>query len=123
MLLMCLWSCTQVGKRHLHLHCIVVYTYYGTELFDRFLLLNILMWVNIGSTWNDNFGADFTSCSDMPLVYAHYDNVPSFYDYDYAPFGGWGSASGKQFWDAVDGEVVCGVAIDWDWSPEAFWKK
>lgn len=75
-----------------------------------------------GSSWNTYFGADFTAFKDVPLIYAHYDNVPSFYDYDYAPYGGWTSASGKQFWDAVDGEVVCGLPLDWDWSPLPFWK-
>lgn len=78
--------------------------------------------VYAGSRWNDYFGEEFTAFKDSPLVYAHYDNVPSFYDYDYAPFGGWDHAAGKQFWDGVDDEILCDLPLDWDWSPDAFWK-
>jgi len=73
-----------------------------------------------GPAWSTYFGTDFTAFSDVPLVYAHYDNVPSYYDWDFAPVGGWTHAAGKQFWDAVD-EVVCNLELDWDWSAEPFW--
>ena len=29
--------------------------------------------------------------------------------------------SGKQFWDGVGGESVCGADLDWDWSAAPFW--
>jgi hypothetical protein len=75
-----------------------------------------------GSMWDTYFGTNFTAFKDLPLVYAHYDNIPSFYDWDYAPYGGWERASGKQFFDGIDPEVVCGLPLDWDWSPSVFWK-
>lgn len=74
------------------------------------------------SVWNTYFGTNFTAFSDLPLVYAHYDNIPSFYDWDYAPYGGWEKASGKQFYDGIEPEVLCGLPLDWDWSPSPFWK-
>jgi hypothetical protein len=37
------------------------------------------------------------------------------------PVGGWKWAAGKQFWDGVDGESVCGAHLDWDWSATPFW--
>ena len=77
--------------------------------------------VYCGSSWNSYFGEDFTAFQDVPLIYAHYDNVPSYYDYDYAPYGGWVSPAGKQFWDAQGEEVLCGLPLDWDYSPEPFW--
>ena len=61
------------------------------------------------------------------MVYAHYDLVPSDYDFvDTAP-GGWTTPAGKQFWDGQQGEVLCedkgGKVMDWDWSPTPFWKR
>jgi hypothetical protein len=66
----------------------------------------------------DFFGANFTSLSHLPLIYAHYDNIPSYVDIAgrvrgldvglgardvevahlaaETLFGGWASASGKQ---------------------------
>lgn len=73
-----------------------------------------------GPQWVDYFGDGFNDFSDVPLIYAHYDNVPSFYDF-YAPYGGWEAPAGKQFWDGVDGEVICGLSVDWDWSSSPFW--
>lgn len=74
-----------------------------------------------GSNWESYFGSNFTAFQDVPLIYAHYDNIPSFYDYDYAPYGGWERASGKQFYDGIDPEILCGLPLDWDWSPSPFW--
>jgi peptidoglycan hydrolase-like protein with peptidoglycan-binding domain len=76
-----------------------------------------------GTQWNTYFGTNFTAFSDVPLIYAHYENVPSFYDYYYDAFGGWSEPSGKQFWDGVAPEIVCGLGLDWDWSPFPFWTK
>ena len=49
--------------------------------------------------WIDYFGTDFAAFGDTPLIYAHYDNVPSSYDWDFDPYGGWARAAGKQFFD------------------------
>ena len=82
---------------------------------------NMPLAVYCGPLWEEYFGDNFTEFSDSPLVYAHYDNVPSAYDYNYAPYGGWTRVSGKQFWDGVSPEVLCNLPLDWDWSPEPFW--
>lgn len=74
--------------------------------------------VYCGSNWDSYFGSNFTAFQDVHLIYAHYENVPSFYDF--VPYGGWEAPAGKQFWDGLDDEVVCGQPLDWDWSPEPF---
>ena len=79
-----------------------------------------------GRKWPAFFGDQFTAFRDAPLIYAHYDRCPSFYDFDASPkYGGWESASGKQFWDGQgDENQLCGTgALDWDWSPEPFWHR
>ena len=78
--------------------------------------------VYCGSEWPQFFGANFTAFSDLPVVYAHYDNVPSYVDAVDHPYGGWAMPSGKQIWDGAQGETICGLgAIDWDWSAKPFW--
>ena len=75
-----------------------------------------------GLQWITYFGKDFTSFSDLAVVYAHYDLVPSFYDFYDSPYGGWARPAGKQFWDGQQGEVLCGTGpIDWDWSERKWW--
>ena len=75
-----------------------------------------------GLQWITYFGKDFTSFSDLAVVYAHYDLVPSFYDFLDSPYGGWTRPAGKQFWDGQQGEVLCGTGpIDWDWSERKWW--
>lgn len=77
--------------------------------------------VYCGSEWPDFFGANFTAFSKYPVVYAHYDDIPSFVDF-WPSYGGWNAPAGKQFWDGSSGEVICGTgAIDWDWSAKPFW--
>lgn len=79
--------------------------------------------VYCGLAWNTYFGPNFTAFSDCPVVYAHYDLVPSTYDFTDSPYGGWTAPAGKQFWDGQAGEVVCGAGdMDWDWSERPFWK-
>lgn len=68
-----------------------------------FVLCSLCVLVYCGREWPDIFGSNFTAFSDVPLIYAHYDNVPSFYDFN--PYGGWDKPSGKQFWDGAQGEV------------------
>ena len=82
---------------------------------------NIPITVYCGRQWNQYFGSNFTAFADVPLIYAHYDNIPSLYDYDFAPYGGWTHASGKQFFDGLSPEIVCNIPLDWDWSPTRFW--
>jgi hypothetical protein len=78
--------------------------------------------VYAGSSWAGWFGENYTRWADRPLVYAHYDNVPSFYDARDNVYGGWASPAGKQFWDGSAGEQLCGSGpLDWDWSPRRFW--
>jgi hypothetical protein len=105
------------------------WTEYSTEENRQFMLElravfdaeNIPMSMYCSSVWNTYFGSNFTAFNDIPLIYAHYDNVPSFYDWDFDPYGGWEVASGKQFWDAQGQETLCGLPLDWDWSPNPFW--
>jgi hypothetical protein len=75
-----------------------------------------------GLQWDTYFGPDFTAFSDLPVIYAHYDLVPAYYDAVDNPYGGWTKFSGKQYWDGQAGEVLCGMGpLDWDWSAEPFW--
>lgn len=77
-----------------------------------------------GREWPTYFGEGFTDFSEQPLIYAHYDNVPSFYDFPAGGYGGWTSPHGKQFWDGQGNEKLCGTgALDWDWSPTPFWRE
>ena len=83
-------------------------------------MANIRVTIYAGREWPDFFGENFTAFSDLPLIYAHYDNVPSFYDF--VPYGGWILPAGKQFWDGGGGEAICGTGdLDWDWSERPFW--
>ena len=75
-----------------------------------------------GLQWITYFGADFTAFKDLPVVFAHYDLVPSYYDFVDSPYGGWSAPAGKQIFDGQNGEVVCGTGpVDWDWSRVPFW--
>jgi hypothetical protein len=77
-----------------------------------------------GRLWPSFFGDGFTAFQDAPLIYAHYDAVPSLYDFIASPkYGGWSQAAGKQFWDGQGVEYqLCGTGpLDWDWSPQPFW--
>ncbi len=47
------------------------------------------------SYWEQNFGADFTDHSTLPLLYGHYDALRNFNDF--TPFGGWTSATRKAY--------------------------
>ena len=92
-----------------------------TELRATIESYRVKVTVYCGKEWPQFFGPTFDSFADLPLVYAHYDNVPSYYDF-YPPYGGWAQPAGKQFWDGANGETACGTgAIDWDWSEKPFW--
>jgi peptidoglycan hydrolase-like protein with peptidoglycan-binding domain len=92
-----------------------------SALRETFNAAGVKVTVYCGREWPDYFGADFRNFSDVPLIYAHYDNIPSFYDF-YPSYGGWTRPAGKQFWDGSQGESVCNTgALDWDWSPTRFW--
>ncbi|EGG24960.1 glycoside hydrolase family 25 protein [Cavenderia fasciculata] len=60
-------------------------------------------WIPIMGNWAG--GASF------PLWYAHYDDNPSFSDFQ--PFGGWNTPAIKQY----NGDVtVCGLGVDQNWN-------
>lgn len=64
------------------------------------------------SQWEPIMGDSYTGGSKFPLWYAHYDDTPSFYDFE--PFGGWNSPSIKQY----DGDItICSTGLDVNWSP------
>jgi GH25 family lysozyme M1 (1,4-beta-N-acetylmuramidase) len=59
--------------------------------------------------WQSIFGS-FTSCSSVgshPLWYAHYDNSPSFSDFQ--SFGGWTKPHAKQYQGDT---TLCGAGVD-----------
>jgi hypothetical protein len=65
-------------------------------LVDVFAAAKVPVAVYCGWQFNAIFGSDFTSLSHLPLIYAHYDNIPSYVDIADNMFGGWTSPSGKQ---------------------------
>jgi GH25 family lysozyme M1 (1,4-beta-N-acetylmuramidase) len=57
--------------------------------------------------WQSIVGLGWTGCASLPLWYAHYDNNPSFSDFQ--SFGGWNTPNMKQY----AGDVTkCGVGVD-----------
>eukprot|EP00118_Oscarella_pearsei_P000054 m.4085 g.4085 ORF g.4085 m.4085 type:complete len:239 (+) comp10183_c0_seq1:76-792(+) len=61
--------------------------------------------------WSSIMG-DYSGGKSAPLWYPHYDNDPSFSDFE--PFGGWNKPAIKQY----DGNaLVCGVGIDKNYYP------
>jgi GH25 family lysozyme M1 (1,4-beta-N-acetylmuramidase) len=65
--------------------------------------------------WNTILGAK-DSCvnfKDLPLWYAHYDNVQSFSDF--TPFGGWEKPNTKQYKGTT---TLCNTGVDLDWYPQ-----
>jgi len=80
--------------------------------------------VAVYSGWQfaDIFGANFTALNHLPLIYPHYDNIPSYVDISDNLYGGWVAPAGKQFFDGAASEQVCGSgALDWDWSQKPWW--
>jgi hypothetical protein len=62
------------------------------------------------SQWIPIMGDGYSGGSSAQLWYAHYDDNPSFSDFE--AFGGWSRPAIKQY----EGDaVVCGVDIDKDW--------
>eukprot|EP01046_Picozoa_sp_COSAG06_P007235 COSAG06_NODE_351_length_16930_cov_7.238904_2_plen_129_part_00 len=103
---------------------------HSTEDNRRFLLklkaildaASVKITVYAGRLWPTFFGDNFDAFSHLPLIYAHYDLVPSFYDFPAQGYGGWTAPVGKQIWDGQEGEKICGTGeLDWDWSPQPFW--
>lgn len=56
-------------------------------------------------------GSTYTGGSAYPVWYAHYDNNPSFSDWE--PFGGWSEPDMKQYTGDDD---LCGYNMDLDWT-------
>eukprot|EP01036_Dinobryon_divergens_P023120 gene23120-31437_t len=62
--------------------------------------------------WSSIFGStSFVYGSELPLWYAHYDNIASFYDF--TAFGGWSTPYAKQF----GGGTTCSTSADYNYSP------
>jgi len=62
--------------------------------------------------WGSIVGSGWSAMSKYPLWYAHYDNSPSFSDFE--AFGGWKKPAIKQYNGSSD---VCGTSVDLDWYP------
>jgi peptidoglycan hydrolase-like protein with peptidoglycan-binding domain len=84
---------------------------------------NIAVGIYAGRQWTQAFGASFApwgTGDNVPLWYAHYDNIPNARDYYGQPYGAWKAPSIKQF--AADGaagmpSTHCSTTIDWNWRP------
>ena len=64
--------------------------------------------------WEGIFGSvSFVYGNELPLWYAHYDNLASFSDY--TPFGGWASPHAKQY---VGDASLCSMGVDKNYSPD-----
>lgn len=65
--------------------------------------------------WGSIFGS-YDTCGqasvNIPLWYAHYDNVPSFSDF--IAFAGWKTPSFKQY---LGTSSLCGASVDRNWHP------
>lgn len=64
------------------------------------------------NSWGEIVGSDWSYASHLPLWYPHYDKNPSYSDFQ--PFGGWQSASIKQY---IGDSSSCGASIDYNWYP------
>lgn len=63
--------------------------------------------------WESIFGSvDYAYGSYLPLWYAHYDNNPSFSDFE--PFGNWNSPYAKQY---KGDTTLCGQGVDMNYAP------
>jgi hypothetical protein len=92
------------------------------SLVDVFQAAGVPVAIYCSWQFNSTFGTSFTALSDLPLIYAHYDNIPSYVDIQDSLFGGWSSPAGKQFFDGMAGEQVCSSGmLDWDWSETPWW--
>lgn len=65
--------------------------------------------------WSSIYGS-FTACpnaaTNVALWYAHYDNTPSFADFQ--AFGGWKTPTIKQYEGTTS---LCGASVDRNWHP------
>ena len=57
--------------------------------------------------WEEIMGLNYDGAAHLPLWYAHYDNNPSFSDFD--TFGGWSSPSMKQYRGDT---TICTAGVD-----------
>jgi len=63
------------------------------------------------SQWQPITGG-WTGASSLPIWYAHYDDNPSFSDWQ--NFGGWTRPAIKQYWGD---RSLCGADVDQNWYP------
>ncbi len=61
--------------------------------------------------WSTVMGS-YSDLASLPIWYAHYDNNPSFSDFQ--SFGGWSRPAIKQYAGDVN---VCGADVDANWYP------
>jgi hypothetical protein len=66
------------------------------------------------NSWSEIVGRGWTGASSLPIWYPHYDNRPSFSDFQ--SFGGWSRPSIKQYSDT---HSLCGVGVDSNWYPSS----
>lgn len=64
--------------------------------------------------WRSVLGEKFSYGTWLPLWYAHYDNLPTFSDWPSIAFGGWKTPFAKQYRDTT---TICGVGVDFNYSP------
>jgi len=62
--------------------------------------------------WGTIVGAGWSGMAKYPLFYAHYDDNPSFSDFE--AFGGWAKPAIKQYNGNVE---LCSANVDLDWYP------
>lgn len=87
------------------------------DMIDEGLRLNIQAGIYSSKySWEAIVGLDWSYPSDkgLPLWYPHYDENPSFSDFE--AFGGWTKPSIKQY---IGDHTSCGVDVDYDFYPSA----
>ena len=86
-----------------------------TSLISEGAALGIKMGVYTNkNNWEEIVGSDWTYAASkgLGLWYAHYDNNPSFDDFQ--AFGGWQTPTIKQY---LGDKSSCGVDLDYNWRP------
>jgi len=65
------------------------------------------------SQWSAIFGStSFVYGNNLPLWYAHYDNIAAFSDF--SSFGGWSTPYAKQY---IGDATICSMGVDVNYAP------
>ena len=64
--------------------------------------------------WSTLMGLDYIEGSSFPLWYAHYDQQPSFDDFE--PFAEWSEPLLKQF---SGDQMICGAGVDLNYAEQS----